>query len=95
MPENFSTFADFFETAVGFAPYGYQEVLANMPVASRAIHVPTGTGKTAAAVLAWLWNLRQHPSETPRRLVYCLPMRVLVEQTAAALMCDIRMVNDE
>ncbi len=37
------------------------------------------------AVLGWLWR-RQHSEQsvkqlTPRRLVYCLPMRVLVEQT--------------
>jgi CRISPR-associated endonuclease/helicase Cas3 len=39
-------------------------------------------GKTAAVVLAWLWNRVQRPdSEWPRRLVYCLPMRTLVEQT--------------
>jgi CRISPR-associated endonuclease/helicase Cas3 len=55
-----------------------------MPVESRTIHVPTGAGKTAAAVLAWLWNLRERPNMTPLRLVYCLPMRALVEQTAAA-----------
>lgn len=50
------------------------------------VHVPTGLGKTAMAVLGWLWRRRFHPNETirkatPRRLVYCLPMRVLVEQT--------------
>jgi CRISPR-associated endonuclease/helicase Cas3 len=50
------------------------------------VHVPTGLGKTAMAVLGWLWLRRFHPDEairkaTPRRLVYCLPMRVLVEQT--------------
>jgi len=32
-------------------------------------------------VLAWLWRRRTRPNETPRRLVYCLPTRVLVEQT--------------
>ncbi|MBD3174196.1 MAG: CRISPR-associated helicase Cas3' [Armatimonadia bacterium] len=46
---------------------------------------PTGSGKTLAIVLAWLWRRRLHPDQavrasTPRRLVYCLPMRVLVEQ---------------
>lgn len=51
------------------------------------VHVPTGLGKTAMAVLGWLWRRLFHPDETvkkstPRRLVYCLPMRVLVEQTA-------------
>ena len=49
---------------------------------SRLIDIPTGLGKTAGVVLAWLWNrvIRQDPS-WPRRLVYCLPMRTLVEQT--------------
>jgi CRISPR-associated endonuclease/helicase Cas3 len=55
----------------------------------RLIHIPTGLGKTAAVVLAWLWNQPQirnpkseiRSSEWPRRLVYCLPMRTLVEQT--------------
>ncbi|HNQ87699.1 MAG TPA: CRISPR-associated helicase Cas3' [Verrucomicrobiota bacterium] len=50
---------------------------------SKLINVPTGLGKTAAVVLAWLWN-RLHPAFNhpwPRRLVYCLPMRTLVEQT--------------
>jgi len=37
------------------------------------------------AILGWIWRRRFHVSEsvrsnTPRRLVYCLPMRVLVEQ---------------
>jgi CRISPR-associated endonuclease/helicase Cas3 len=49
------------------------------------VDVQTGLGKTAMAVVGWLWrrfgadeSLR---AGTPRRLVYCLPMRVLVEQT--------------
>jgi CRISPR-associated endonuclease/helicase Cas3 len=53
---------------------------------SRLINIPTGLGKTAAVVLAWLWNRVGHPDANhratwPRRLVYCLPMRTLVEQT--------------
>jgi CRISPR-associated endonuclease/helicase Cas3 len=47
------------------------------------LKVPTGLGKTAAAVLAWLYKRFQCDPDTPRRLVYCLPMRTLVEQTAA------------
>ena len=48
------------------------------------LEIPTGLGKTAATVLAWLYKRQiiQDP-ETPKRLVYCLPMRVLVEQTEA------------
>jgi CRISPR-associated endonuclease/helicase Cas3 len=37
-------------------------------------------------MLAWLWNRvlipdTAHQNTWPRRLVYCLPMRTLVEQT--------------
>jgi CRISPR-associated endonuclease/helicase Cas3 len=46
--------------------------------------IPTGFGKTAAVILAWLWKVRNEDPDTPRRLVYCLPMRTLVEQTEAA-----------
>ena len=46
------------------------------------IEIPTGFGKTGAVVLAWLWNrVLKHRDDWPRRLVYCLPMRSLVEQT--------------
>ena len=46
------------------------------------IDIPTGFGKTDAVVLAWLWNrVLRHRDDWPRRLVYCLPMRTLVEQT--------------
>jgi CRISPR-associated endonuclease/helicase Cas3 len=88
-------FGEFFRVATGNAPYDYQRRLAGDPAVkdaildgpkSLAINVPTGAGKTAAAVLAWLWNGCGHPDaehrkKWPRRLVYCLPMRVLVEQT--------------
>jgi CRISPR-associated endonuclease/helicase Cas3 len=77
------TFPDFFKTATGKpAPYDYQQRLASLPCESRLISIPTGLGKTAAVTLSWLWN-RVHNGKTdwPRRLVYCLPMRTLVEQT--------------
>ena len=49
---------------------------------SKLIEIPTGLGKTAAVVLAWLWNrVEKKRTDWPRRLVYCLPMRTLVEQT--------------
>ncbi len=78
------TFEQLFTTATGGnQPYDYQRRLAeDSACLSRLIEIPTGLGKTAAVVLAWLWNrvhLQQHG--WPRRLVYCLPMRTLVEQT--------------
>jgi len=41
------------------------------------IEVPTGSGKTMAVLVPWLCD-----PGAPRRLVYALPMRSLVEQTA-------------
>ena len=79
-------FDNFFESATGNLPYDYQSRLvgkdAGTACRSQLINIPTGLGKTAAVVLAWLWNRAylQNP-EWPRRLVYCLPMRTLVEQT--------------
>lgn len=99
-------FNKFFQAATSNSPYAYQcrlacgdEARADKPETltvgcdcrSRLINIPTGLGKTAAVVLAWLWNrvassLNSQPStinrsQWPRRLVYCLPMRTLVEQT--------------
>jgi len=75
-------FRNWFHQATGYSPYHYQTRLATdyeggLP---SLLHVPTGLGKTAAAVLAWLWRRREAPpqvrAQTPRRLVYCLPMRL-------------------
>jgi hypothetical protein len=75
------TFKDFFAKATGSdTPFPYQEVYATAPELFELIHAPTGSGKTAAAVLGWLWRYFHSGKATPRRLIYCLPMRVLVEQ---------------
>lgn len=90
------SFAEFFNVATGSIPYSYQVRMAcenSAPISqeasacgSKLIVIPTGLGKTAAASLSWLWNRLGHPNSAhratwPRRLVYCLPMRTLVEQT--------------
>jgi CRISPR-associated endonuclease/helicase Cas3 len=102
-------FTDFFQTATGNTPYDYQRRLAGgdqgADCNSQLINIPTGLGKTAAVVLAWLWNRVGVPREAPnssaighlpsaihqtpwpRRLVYCLPMRTLVEQTEREVRC--------
>ena len=46
---------------------------------------PTGSGKTVAVTLGWVAHRLRNPERTPRRLVWCLPMRALVEQTADAV----------
>lgn len=85
----------------GHAPYPYQARLACGKAAdveraetlavgckpqSQLIDIPTGLGKTAGVTLAWLWNrLANEEAPWPRRLVYCLPMRTLVEQTQSEI----------
>ncbi len=49
---------------------------------SRLIRIPTGLGKTEGVLAAWTYHRLHRDEDTwPRRLVWCLPMRVLVEQT--------------
>jgi CRISPR-associated endonuclease/helicase Cas3 len=86
----FMEFSQWFEKVThkvgetGKKPFPYQIRLALSPELPPLLNVPTGVGKTAAVVLSWLWRRRYaDPTirlKTPRRLVYCLPMRTLVEQ---------------
>jgi len=78
------TFDDFFRTATaGIEPYPCQRAFAEAAELVELVRFPTGIGKTATAILGWCH--RRHDerfrTKTPRRLVYCLPMRTLVEQT--------------
>jgi CRISPR-associated endonuclease/helicase Cas3 len=76
-------FQNFFQRATGDRdPYPYQERFAEADSLPHLLRAPTGAGKTATAVLGWLWRWVSKKPDTPRRLVYCLPMRVLVEQSA-------------
>jgi len=63
-----ATFDEFFQAATGNTPYDYQSRLtggdAGRPCESQLISLPTGLGKTAAAVIAWLWNRMAHPVAT-------------------------------
>ncbi|MEX2281205.1 MAG: CRISPR-associated endonuclease Cas3'' [Gemmatimonadota bacterium] len=80
---------NFFRNGTGLSdPFPYQQRLAEEPWPD-LLNIPTGLGKSAAIVLAWLWKRgwrhggrNGNPdAKTPRRLVYCLPMRVLAEQS--------------
>jgi CRISPR-associated endonuclease/helicase Cas3 len=72
-------FTRFFHLATDSRPYGYQVALAERDWPD-ALIVPTGLGKTAGVALAWMYKRVGNDPETPRRLVWCLPMRTLVEQ---------------
>lgn len=73
-------FEVFFRTATGYVPYDYQRRLGLGERAPDLVEVPTGAGKTQAVLAAWLFARRRR-GVGPRRLVYALPMRTLVEQT--------------
>ena len=88
-------FEEFFKKATrdegseqGHSPYPFQTRLATGGELPELIDIPTGLGKTDAVVLGWLWRRRfagqQVRRATPRRLVYCLPMRTLVEQIVSS-----------
>lgn len=76
-------FATFFENVTTHRPHDWQRRLALRSVCENLlIRIPTGFGKTAGVAIAWLFN-RVHRKDAawPRRLIFCLPMRTLVEQT--------------
>lgn len=78
------TFVEFFKRATGNHPYGWQAQLAEEGL-PELIDAETGTGKTEAVLLAWLYRRRLHPDldvrrSTPRWILFVEPMRVLVEQ---------------
>ena len=64
-------------------PYPWQSELASATECrSRVIRIPTGMGKTLGILATWSWHrVERGDAAWPRRLVWCLPMRVLVEQT--------------
>lgn len=78
-------YTDWFKILSGFAPHPWQTKLAAKAAATnRLIRIPTGMGKTLGVIGAWLWHrAKNNKPDWPRRLVWCLPMRVLVEQTEA------------
>ena len=89
----FTTFDQLFVQATGIdsGPFPFQRRFATGAALPHLVRAPTGLGKTAMAVLGWLWRRRfaedAVQQATPRRLVYCLPMRVLVEQTRDSVSC--------
>ena len=94
------SFDQFFKQATGNRdPYPYQMRFATMDQLPKLLSVPTGVGKTATAVLGWLWRRRFADeairAATPRRLVYCLPMRTLVEQTQSECQEWLQALGDE
>jgi CRISPR-associated endonuclease/helicase Cas3 len=77
----------FQKVSYGKTPRAWQLSLASQAeCVNRFIHAGTGLGKTLGVGTAWAYHRLIRADELwPRRLVWCLPMRVLVEQTADEL----------
>lgn len=94
-------FDEFFSRATGLvSPHPWQSSLGTAaPLTNRLIRVPTGQGKTSGVLASWAWNrLERNDATWPRRLVWCLAMRVLVEQTyeeARTLLTNLGLLWDE
>ena len=78
----FDNFEGWFYQTTGLRPFPYQVRAATGSTLPALVRIPTGCGKTEAVVCAWMWRRKVDPRNTPRRLVYCLPLRALVHQTA-------------
>jgi len=77
-------FTELTQRAAGVTPFPYQVRIAEEGL-PEVLFAPTGSGKTMAVVLGWLYRRRFYPdpgvrAATPRWLVLTFPMRVLVEQ---------------
>ncbi|MCC6526650.1 MAG: DEAD/DEAH box helicase [Polyangiaceae bacterium] len=78
-------YARWFQDSTGEVPHPWQAALgAESQPTNRLIRIPTGLGKTLGVLLPWIYHrVHRRDGSWPRRLAWCLPMRVLVEQTHA------------
>ena len=79
-----TTFDRWFATLSGHeSPRPWQgELAGETSCRDRLIRIPTGLGKTDGVMTAWSFHrISRADDRWPRRLIWCLPMRVLVEQT--------------
>ncbi|MCY4486001.1 MAG: type I-U CRISPR-associated helicase/endonuclease Cas3 [Deltaproteobacteria bacterium] len=76
-------FAGFFHGVHGFAPYPWQERLVRRVIGAgtwpEAVDLPTGSGKTTLIDIA-VFALAANPETAPRRLVYIINRRTVVDQ---------------
>ena len=79
MPDSFEKQ---FEILTGNKPFPWQQALSEETTCrNKVIRIPTGLGKTQGVIAAWSYQRIIRKNEHwPRRLIWCLPMRVLVEQ---------------
>lgn len=80
-----ASFPELFEKLTDSAPFPWQTALYQLFIAGRmptAADIPTGLGKTSVVTI-WLIALLTHPNQVPRRLVYVVNRRTVVDQTTS------------
>jgi CRISPR-associated endonuclease/helicase Cas3 len=90
------SYCEFFKSLTGFLPHPYQERLADQLREGRSVilRVPTGAGKTWAAVAPFLYSLRIG-SPIGDRLLYALPLRSLATSLHATVCAGMVGVFDQ
>ncbi|MDX2110299.1 MAG: type I-U CRISPR-associated helicase/endonuclease Cas3 [Verrucomicrobiota bacterium] len=76
-------FDSLFEQLTGSTPFPWQRRLYETAILSgwpKCCDIPTGLGKTSIIAI-WLIALAKHPEKMPRRLVYVVNRRTVVDQT--------------
>src|SRR5262245_51693129 len=76
-------FTDSFKLLTGNDPFPWQQELSSRFTTSQFPHscsIPTGLGKTAVIPI-WLLALAEAPTVVPRRLVYVVNRRTVVDQS--------------
>lgn len=89
------SYHEFFSSLTGFSPHPYQERLAGQLQEGHSVvlRVPTGAGKTWAAVAPFLYSLRIGPPIADR-LLYALPLRSLATSLHASVCAEMARVFD-
>lgn len=70
---------DFFKSIIGNSPYDYQLKVAEILLSGKNVilSVPTGAGKTWAAVIPFLFAQKNPNISFPQKMIYSLPLRTL------------------
>ena len=85
-----SQFSDYFKAVHGYEPYPWQSRLTEEVLEAgewpEVIDLPTGTGKTAVLDTA-LYTLAKRPEIFPRRVVFVIDRRIVVDQVYKRAEC--------
>ncbi len=74
-----SQYNDFYKNNLGFEPYDYQLKVMDLLLSGKNIilSVPTGAGKTWAAVVPFLYAKSKPSIHFPKKMIYSSPLRTL------------------